>query len=380
MTLLQKKFATSFATSTTGQYSAVQSAVFKGRQAVLQQFLRRSLDPPTSVLHDILSIAALEGQNSMVTMLLDKGLDIDGESRFGTPLRAASLMGHESTVRILIHRGANVNTHNSLGDAMQASSTKGHISITRLLIQEGADVKNQGGYYGNALQAAALHGHLKVVELLLDAGAQVHQQGFCRDAFHAAAQRGQEGVVQQLLRRGFRFYQEAPQETCMADMLSPSPYKNLLQDASPSRIKDSAAGPEPTNLSERASTSDYHTIAHALSMKDRNISEDIQPYPKPNKYDHRQDYALQAAASKDHASVVGLILGNWNSVGVSADEAGDGLREASTNGHEQAVKCFVSSKLDLMPYLKPALEGAANHGHLTIVDMLWVYEKSCAES
>lgn len=313
----------------------------------------------------------------MVTLLLERGLDIEGEGRFGTALRAASLMGHESIVRFLIRRGAIVNTHNSLGDAIQASSTKGHVSITRLLIQGGADANNQGGFYGNALQAAALHGHLKVVELLLDAGAQVHEQGFCTDAFHAAAQGGQEGVVRLLLMRGFKYYRDLPFTDFATSAILPS--KNLLRDASPSRIRNSAAGPESSDPPEPASTSDYHTIALALSMKNVNVREDIQPYPKPNNYDDRQSYALQAAASRGHTSVVRLILDNWNFVGVSADEVGAGLREASTNGHEQVVKCFVSRKLGLMPYLKPALEGAANQGHLTIAHMLWVYQHSWQE-
>lgn len=40
MGLVQKKFAATFATGTSAQYSAVQLAVFKGRQGVLHQFLR----------------------------------------------------------------------------------------------------------------------------------------------------------------------------------------------------------------------------------------------------------------------------------------------------------------------------------------------------
>ena len=277
----------------------------------------------------------------MVTLLLEWGLDIEREGRCRTPLRAVSLMGHESTVRILLNRGANVNTHGSLGDAIQAASTKGHVSITRVLLQEGANVGNQGGAYGNALQAAAFHGHRKVVELLLDSGAKLHQLGICKDAFHATAQGGQEGVARQLLESGFKFDQQSPGSLGFHGF---DRYTNLLCDASPSRIKNHADSSKPGDKSEFASTSDYNTIFRMLKNKRKtNVHEDNQLYQKPlNSLE--DNYALAAAASKGHVSIVRIILEHWNSLDMSAHGAGYALLKASTNGHEQVVKCFVTSK------------------------------------
>lgn len=250
--LLQKTFAASFEQSISTHRSAIEAAIFKGQQGVLNQFLRKPPGPHSDLLKCALSTAALGGQDPMVLQLLERGLDIEGEGRFGTPLRAASLMGHESTARLLIEHGANVKTCGVLGDAIQASSMKGHVLITKLLIREGAAVNNQGGLYGNALQAAAFRGHQKVVTLLLDAGADAHRQGLYRDAFHAAAEGGQEGVLHQLLGRGFEFRHPPPPPLCM--LSPPSPYKVLLREASPSRIKNCEK--KDLNISESGNLSE----------------------------------------------------------------------------------------------------------------------------
>jgi ankyrin repeat protein len=57
-----------------------------------------------------IATAAFYGQNEIIQFCVEKGLDIEKEGPFGTPLRVSSLMGHDSTVRILLTLGADVNT------------------------------------------------------------------------------------------------------------------------------------------------------------------------------------------------------------------------------------------------------------------------------
>lgn len=263
---LQKIYASSSGESNSAPRKAVEAAILKGQLGVLERFFRRSPDPKQYLPSDAVSTAALGGQDHMVALLLDKGLDIEREGPFGTPLRAASLMGHESTVRILLDRGAKVGACGSLGDALQAAAMKGHVLITKLLIQEGKNTNSRGGYYGNALQAASYRGHKKAVEVLLDAGANVHGQGLSRDAFHAAAEGGHEDIVRLFLESGFKFYHTAPrwvQQRCRI----PSPYKNLLRDASPNRAQESwerhVDQLKPPEWQNRASASDFHHILGA---------------------------------------------------------------------------------------------------------------------
>ena len=375
--LLQKTYTSLSEKSGSVQCKAVEAAIIKGRLGVLERFLQKSSDPKHVLPSDAISTAALGGQNSVITLLLDKGLDIEYEGRFGTPLRAASLMGHESTVRVLLGQGAKVNVCGSLGDALHASAMKGHVSITRLLIEEGADVNSRGGFYGNALQAAAYRGHETVVKVLLDAGADVHRKGISRDALHAAAEGGHEVIVRCILESGFNFQHTPPgPQFCM---LPRSRYKDLLRGSSPSRVKvNRAPHIEPTKLpdwSERASASTFSILSAVRGIEVPKGHEDFQPYQREVLGFHdEENYPLQAAASKGHESVVRLLLCQWDTLGVSDTEVGHALKEASTNGHKNIVKLLTTSKVDVMPYVKEALERSALHGHLAIVDMLLAYE------
>lgn len=376
---LQKTYTSIFENSGSAQSKAIEAAVVKGRLGVLERFIHKFSDPKLALPSDAISAAAFGGQNSIITLLLDKGLDIELEGRFGTPLRAASLMGYESTVRTLLDRGAKVNMCGSLGDALQASATKGHVLITRLLIKEGANVNSRGGLYGNALQAAAYRGHQKVVKALLDAGANVHQKGISMDALHAAAEGGHEVIVRYFLESGFQF-RHTPQEPLYSKS-GPSQYKNLLRESSPSRVKDSrerhVEDTKPPDWRDRASASNSYVFSAVRGIEVLNGHEYFQPY-KPNPWvpHAEKNYLLQAAASKGHESVVKLLLCQWKTLGISDTELGNALKEASINGCKSIIRLLITSQLDMTPFVEAALEGSALHGHLAIIDMLLSYEEA----
>jgi ankyrin repeat protein len=65
-------------------------------------------------------------------------------------------MGHDSVVTLLLEKGADVNAQGGFyGNALQAAAQGGYTSVVTLLLEKGADVNAQGGCYGNALQAAS---------------------------------------------------------------------------------------------------------------------------------------------------------------------------------------------------------------------------------
>ena len=380
--LLQKNYASSFGDSGSAQCKAIEAAIVKGRLGVLKRLLWKSPDSEQYLPSDAVSIAALGGHDHIVLLLLEKGLDIERQGPFGTPLRAASLMGHESTIRILLDRGAKVGACGYLGDALQAAAMKGHVLITKLLLQEGADPNNRGGYYGNALQAAVYRGYKKAVEVLLDAGARVHQEGLSRDAFHAAAEGGHEEIVRLFLESGFKFYHDPFRQSTSHLKRTSLPHKDLLRDASPSRAKKSREfhvdQQKSPNWQNRAPVSDFHRILDASrSMEGTEGSENAEPYWRDTDHQHyrydEENYALQAAASKGRNSVVRLILDHWDSLDISSVEVRNALTEASKNGHEDVVRLLTTSKLDIVSHLEGALKEAALHGHLAIVDMLLAY-------
>ncbi|KAK5077782.1 hypothetical protein LTR70_009647 [Exophiala xenobiotica] len=150
--------------------------------------------------------AASSGHTHVVQILLNHGAEINGQGGYyDNALQAASHNDHEKMVQILINHGAQVNTQGGwyYGNALQAASTEGHEKVVQILLEQGAEVNAQGGNYGNALQAASAYGHEKVVQMLLGQGAEVNAQGGRRgNALQAASAYGHEKVVQTLLDEG----------------------------------------------------------------------------------------------------------------------------------------------------------------------------------
>ena len=293
-----------------------------------------------------LSVAALGGQNGMIQFLLDKGFDLEHEGQFGSPLRAASIMGHESTVQLLLGLGADVAANGSFGDALQAAATKGHVTIVKMLSHKGADVKAEGGYYGNSLQAAAFQGHQEVAKILLNAGAEVYQLGFSKDAFHAAAEGGNEEIVHLFLERGFTL--RSPLHPPSALLRSPSPFRNFLRDVSPAPENQNTLSrlrpPRSSRPRPSISASPLHGIDGALERE----MMDIPHCPDERSPKYANNYAHKAAAANGHTHVVKTILDHWASIGGKAfeDEIGAAFHEASSNGHGGVVKLLLESRWD----------------------------------
>lgn len=329
---LQRTYGSSFGNLGSAKCKAIQVAISRGQIGVLERFIQRIPDPRTDLPADSIATAALGGHGSTITLLLNKGLDIEHEGQFGSPLRSASLLGHESTVRLLLNRAAKASASSSIGNALEAAAMNGHVSIVNSLLQEGVDANIQGGSYGTALQAAAYRGHSKIAELLLDARANVYLPGITKDAFHAAAEGGHENVIRLFLNRGYTFPE--PFEPPCACMPSPPYYKNLLRSSSP----------------------DHSSL-------------DSGPW---HSFCYKENYALEEAASNGHLRIVELILDKLARIGarISAKEIGESICKASRNGHEEVVKCFLSRNLDKAPYVKDALNAAATKGHLGVVDTL----------
>jgi len=240
---LQKKHASLYGGLGSSRCRAVEGAIFKGRTGVVERFMQKLSEPRVDMPEYAIATAALGGQDTMISFLVDQGLGLNEEGVLGTPLRAASIMCHESTVRLLLRLGASLHISGSLGEPLQAAAMRGHELITRTLLSHGANVNSESGLYGTALQAAAHRGHQKVVEILLDAGADVYRDGFSRDAFHAASEGGHEGVVRLLLERGFKVQHtlHRPQYSRSApefSKLALIPHGNPLRDASPSRRRE----------------------------------------------------------------------------------------------------------------------------------------------
>ena len=374
---LQKQYASLYGDLGSSRCRAVEVAIFRGRIGVIERYMQKLNNPKNDIPADAIATAALGGQDTMIRFLVDQGLDLNHEGVLGTPLRAASVMGHESTVRLLLGLGANLHVPGSFGEPLQAAAMRGHESITKTLLHHGVDVNSNSGLYGTALQAAAHRGHQKVVEILLDAGADVYRDGFSRDALHAASEGGHEGIVRLMLERGFQVrIPFASIKSCLPT--ADKKPRDLLRDASPSRIQDVelVRGPQPGSKDwrERASMVDSSIVVGNMRGAVISELELIQPYREGFGYQTEQkNYALRAAAAKGHVTVVKLLLSQFDKVGISKSEVVAAFKEACENGHINVVNQFLRDRVEV-DGLKASLEAAALNGHLKVVNLLINHE------
>lgn len=254
---------------------------------------------------------------------------------------------------------------------------RGHESITKILLSHGANVKSKGGLYGTALQAAAHRGHQKIVEILLDAGADMYEDGFAQDALHAASEGGHEKIVRFLLERGFKFCEK----TFFRSHACPSrsdPDRNLLREASPSRLQETKPPwdhqPEPEDWHERASVTEFSQVINKLRGAVSRELELIQPYHERHarRDEYEETYALRAAAANGHATVVELLLNELDPRDISK-EIDAAFVEACKNGHDNVVSLLLSDKPKLR-VTRAALSAAALKGHIRVANLFIDHE------
>ncbi|KAK7938792.1 hypothetical protein WMY93_002118 [Mugilogobius chulae] len=161
-----------------------------------------------------LLLAAYEGNEDIVELLLEAGADVDetagadGELQSAaavTPLLAAAAMGHMGTVSKLLFWGADVDAIDSEGrTALCLAAARGSVEVVRALLDRGLDENHKDDLGWTPLHAAACEGHKAVCGVLMEQGSMVRVgemdiEG--RTALILAAQEGHVSTVRLLLDR-----------------------------------------------------------------------------------------------------------------------------------------------------------------------------------
>ena len=125
-------------------------------------------------------MAAQEGHDKAVALLLDKGAEPDRVGKDGIfPLLLAAEEGHDKVVALLLDKGAETNRVNEQDGTfplLQAAG-EGHDKVVALLLDKGAEPNqvHKDGIF--PLGLAAKNGHDQAAALLLDKGAEPNQVG-----------------------------------------------------------------------------------------------------------------------------------------------------------------------------------------------------------
>ncbi|MDD9901562.1 MAG: ankyrin repeat domain-containing protein [Alphaproteobacteria bacterium] len=87
-----------------------------------------------------LHYAARNGQNEIVSALIDKGADVNATSSPGTPLMIAVRNFHMDIARILLENGADPNYENTFGSPLIYATAYKDPKMTQLLLDHGGKI------------------------------------------------------------------------------------------------------------------------------------------------------------------------------------------------------------------------------------------------
>ncbi len=216
------------------KYPPLYLAAKQGKDSVVALLLKRGANvDATTILGDTaLHIAAYNGFESIVADLLNRGAHVNAvvvPSQFNgtkplyacdgaTPLFNAALGSHYGIALLLLKRSANIDaalkTKNDAGATpLYAAALKGHTSVAKLLLEQGANVNaaitSPGESYGaTPLYIASEKGHTDIVQLLLDKNAKIEARSSVGDTYSGATPlftasfHGHEKTVELLLNNG----------------------------------------------------------------------------------------------------------------------------------------------------------------------------------
>ena len=179
-------------------FAACEHGDMSSVQAILDQDASGCVDADGGEGFTPLQIAAGNGHEDIVRLLLMRGASLDRQNLYGwTALMQAASHGRTDIVALLLQNKADPYARNKLGaTALTVAAHYGHISIVRLLLGisfidlNETDGANTGQAF-SPLMVAALNGHDLILNLLMDRGAnqyQVHRQTGWTPLMMAAAQ------------------------------------------------------------------------------------------------------------------------------------------------------------------------------------------------
>jgi ankyrin repeat protein len=189
-----------------GSCTSLQLAARQGHERVVELLLEYGADPtaPPGEMPPLIEAAA-HGRASVIRILLDRpGVDVNYRGRRNmTPLLHAAFSGHYEAVRVILEFGGEINSQNDFGvTALSFAARCGFTDVVMLLLSYGAKTDMEGGTGITALSSAVKYEHVSIVEMLLSHGANVNSTDTSGEApLYLAVRNRQEEMVRLLLQR-----------------------------------------------------------------------------------------------------------------------------------------------------------------------------------
>ena len=199
------------ATCTPKRSCALMSACFEGFDGLARLLLNAGahVNQSNEQGYTPLIVAAMQGRESCVELLLDSGAEVDQHMTTegaATALLAAAQQGHVRCVSMLLAAGGRVNQANENGDVpLGAAAYKGQVACAERILLAGASVDHANARGATPLGLACYGGHAKCAALMLSHGASIdHAADGGRTCMYAASRLGHVECVQILSSFGAR--------------------------------------------------------------------------------------------------------------------------------------------------------------------------------
>lgn len=362
-----------------------------------------------------LLLAAYEGHEDMVELLLEAGADVDETAgpdanvpaaAAVTPLLAAAAMGHIGTVGRVLFWGAAVDAIDGEGrTALSLAAARGSLEVVRALLDRGLDENHKDDLGWTPLHAAACEGHRAVCAALTERGSMARvgemdiegrtplilaaQEGHCstarllldrrspidhraydgHSALSAAVLEGHSEVAELLMRRGT--------DTDVRDAEGrPLLYLLVLEG----RLDMATLLMEKGGVPLESRDSEGRTALHAASWQGNveAVALLLRRGADPNAQDAEGRPPLHSVAWRGHVEVGRLLLeARGTNVDLACRQQGaTALSIAAQEGHANIVAMFLERGANpdhMDKYGRSPVKVAGKLGHFTIVRLLESY-------
>ena len=133
-----------------------------------------NVDAPRGAITPLM-LAAEMGDEELVGALIQRGAQVNAQQRGGpdsTALHIAATNGHDKILRMLLDAGADLNTRELRGyTALHSAAHAGRATAIRLLAKRGADIESRSSLGFTPLLSATAFGTPEAIKALLDLGA-----------------------------------------------------------------------------------------------------------------------------------------------------------------------------------------------------------------
>ncbi|XP_026232318.1 ankyrin repeat domain-containing protein 50 isoform X2 [Anabas testudineus] len=361
-----------------------------------------------------LLLAAYEGNDDVVELLLEAGADVDETAgpdgsvtaaAAVTPLLAAAAMGHMKTVSRLLFWGAAVDAIDCEGrTALCLAAARGSVEVVRALLDRGLDENHRDDLGWTPLHAAACEGHRAVCAALTERGsmARVGEMDIeGRTPLILASQEGHWSTVRLLLDRrspiDHRAY-DGHSALSAALLESHAEVADLLmRRGADTNVRDAEGRPllyllvlegrldmatlliEKGGVPLESRDSDGRTALHVASWQGciDMVGLLLKHGANPNSQDTAGRPPMHSVAWTGHSEVGHCLLeASGVNIDLACHQGATALSIAAQEGHSNIVAMLLERGANpnhIDKYGRSPVKVAGKHGHFDVVRLLESY-------